>query len=162
MTEKKIAECINVRVNVGNYQHIELTKYAEKTISYNNEEEMVRKEDELTEELVANLIRNMRRIPERLGKDTAAVIEVEESIAKVIPEWLQNGDVPNLANKALTGHNKTVAEQKEERDSHNIVEDKKEVLAVSSEEEPKEVVAKKTDNELDDLFDGDDDLFSDK
>lgn len=157
MTEKKIAECINVRVNVGNYQHIELTKYAEKTISYNNEEEMVRKEDELTEELVANLIRNMRRIPERLGKDTAAVIEVEESIAKVIPEWLQNGDVPNLANKALTGHNKTVAEQKEERDSHNIVEEKKEVLP----EDLKEVVAKKPSNEMDDLFDGDDDLFSD-
>jgi len=157
MTEKKIAECINVRVNVGNYQHIELTKYAEKTISYNNEEEMVRKEDELTEELVANLIRNMRRIPERLGKDTTAVIEVEESIAKVIPEWLQNGDVPNLANKALTGHNKTVAEQKEERDSHNIVEEKKEVLP----EDLKEVVAKKPSNEMDDLFDGDDDLFSD-
>lgn len=157
MTEKKIAECINVRVNVGNYQHIELTKYAEKTISYNNEEEMVRKEDELTEELVANLIRNMRRIPERLGKDTTAVIEVEESIAKVIPEWLQNGDVPNLANKALTGHNETVAEQKEERDSHNIVEEKKEVLP----EDLKEVVAKKPSNEMDDLFDGDDDLFSD-
>ena len=36
MVKRKIAECINLRVNVGNYQHIELTKYVEEEIEYSS------------------------------------------------------------------------------------------------------------------------------
>ncbi len=42
--EKKIATALNVRINVGNYQHIELTKYAEQSISYDSEDEMIKPE----------------------------------------------------------------------------------------------------------------------
>ena len=47
MSKKKIAETINVRINVGNYQHIELTKYAEEEIEYSSTEELQSKEDSL-------------------------------------------------------------------------------------------------------------------
>ena len=87
--EKKIAETVSVRINVGNYQHIEISKYAEKKIEYNNEEEMKKQEDQLTDELIANLVRNMKTIPEKLGKKTDAVVAVEESIIKAIPKWLE-------------------------------------------------------------------------
>ena len=155
MTEKKIAECINVRINVGNYQHIELTKYAEKTIQYNSPEEMVKKEDELTNELVVNLIRNMRQLPDKLGKKTNAVTEVEEGISKTIPEWLKNGDVPNIANNAKKGHNTTVSEQKEQKDAKPDVTSE---VASAKKTESKEK-ATVIDDDLD-LFD--EDLFGEK
>ena len=89
MSKKRIAETINVRINVGNFQHIDITKYAEKEIEYNSQEEMIKKEDELTDELLDNLIRNMRTIPEKLGKKTNAVVEFEGAVQKKIPEWLE-------------------------------------------------------------------------
>ena len=164
MTEKKIAECVSVRINVGNYQHIELTKYAEKTISYQNEKEMIQQEDQLTEELLTNLVRNMRLIPERLGKDTKAVVEVEESIAKTIPEWLKNGEVPNIANKAKDSFNRVVAEQKEQKDSQDVLKntDKKTVSSKEIDQVANEEIEEATPSPsaTDDfgLFD-DDDLF---
>jgi hypothetical protein len=167
MTEKKIAECINIRINVGNYQHIELTKYAEKTISYQNEKEMIQQEDQLTEELLINLIRNMRRIPERLGKETKATVEVEESIAKTIPEWLKNGDVPNIANKAKDSFDRVKAEQKEQKDSQDVLKsaDKTDKKSTKPEETDKvanedveEVTSSPSATDDFDLFD-DEDLF---
>jgi len=135
MTEqKKIAVNLNVRINVGNYQYIDKTVYAEKTIEYENTDEMVAKEDALTEEALQNLIRNMRRIPERLNKGSDAVQDVEDRTVKAIPEWLKDGEVPNIANGAKSNHDKVTAEQKEK-----------------SEEQ------KRSTQEVDGLFDGDDD-----
>lgn len=162
MTEKRISESINVRINVGNFQHIQITKYAEKTITYESAEEMVKKEDELTEELLANLIRNMKTIPSRLGKTTNAVVEVEESIIKVIPEWLEESPIPNLAKDV---HEKYVDEQKEEKDSAVEPEVKEEAPAKAPEAQaaPVEppVTTPSTSTELedfDDLFDEEDPL----
>jgi hypothetical protein len=42
MSKKRIiSESINVRINVGNFQHIELVKQAQEEITYDNEEERV-------------------------------------------------------------------------------------------------------------------------
>ncbi|MFA7219426.1 MAG: hypothetical protein WC119_02900 [Synergistaceae bacterium] len=124
MTERKISECINVRINVGNYQHIELTKYAEESIEYSSAEERIKKEDELRDELVFSLIRSMKAIPEKLGKGIDAAIEVEESIKKAIPEWLENGAIPNIANGAEKNYIKNASDQKAQKDeaSENLKE----------------------------------------
>jgi hypothetical protein len=116
MSQRKISECINVRINVGNYQHIELTKYAEESIEYNSEEERISKEDQLRDELLASLVRSMHAIPEKLGKGIEEAIEVEEAIQKAIPEWLENGPVPNIANTAEKKQIQAVAEQKAQKD----------------------------------------------
>jgi len=97
MENKKIAVNINVRINLGDYQYIDKTVYAEKNIEYSTKEEMISKEDELTQEAVQNLIRNMRKIPDMLGKKTNAVQDVEDKMVKVVPEWLQNNEIPNMA-----------------------------------------------------------------
>jgi len=108
MEEKKIAETINIRINLGNFNHIDITKYAEKKITYETKEEMVQKEDELTDELLVNIIRNMRTIPEKLGKKTNAIAEVEDRIVVGIEK-------SEVVNPALKIHDKKIAEQKEEQ-----------------------------------------------
>jgi hypothetical protein len=117
MPQRKISECIDLRINVGNYQHIGLTKYAEETIEYTTEEERIAKEDQLRDELVESLKRSMKAIPERLGKGIEEAIEVEEAIKKAIPEWLESGAVPNIANKAEKKLIQNAAEQKAEKDA---------------------------------------------
>jgi len=117
--QRKISECVNVRINVGNYQHIEITKYAEESISYETEEERVALEEELTNDLVTGIIRSMRTIPEKLGKGVSNAQEVEEEIINAIPEWLDNHQTPNIAttsNKAQDKINRVAAEQKDNKD----------------------------------------------
>ena len=109
--KRKIAECINVRINIGNYQHIELTKYAEEEIEFLDVKELVAKEDDLRNDLVSSLIRSMKYIPEKLGKGADKAIEVEESIKKAIPEWLEKNPVPNIANGAKKTDIRNSAEQ---------------------------------------------------
>jgi len=41
MSEKKIGTCVKVLINVGNYQNVEVAKYAETTISYSTKDEMI-------------------------------------------------------------------------------------------------------------------------
>lgn len=100
MAKKKISECIKVLINVGNYQNIEIAKYAETEIEYGSKEEMVKMEDELTSDLIDNIIRNMKTIPDRLGKKIDVVEKFEDSVKKSIPEWLNSSPVQNLANSA--------------------------------------------------------------
>ena len=45
--KRKISECINLRINLGNYQHLELVKYGEEEIEYNNDEERINKDAQL-------------------------------------------------------------------------------------------------------------------
>ena len=128
MEEKRIAETLTIRISLGahTYEHIELTKYAEKKITYETPEEMVKKEDELTDEILVNMIRSMRRIPERLGKSGVQTVEVEERISKRIPKWLEENLVPNIAGTAEVKHKQAIdrqaseearVEQKKESDS---------------------------------------------
>ena len=125
MSKRKISECINIRINVGNYQHIELTKYAEEGIEFSSDSDRIEKEDGLRDDLVASIMRSMKAIPERLGKGIDQAIEVEEAIQKAIPAWLENGPVPNIANGAKEKVIKVTAEQKDNKDSQIPVVDTK-------------------------------------
>lgn len=148
MSERKISECISIRINVGNYQHIELTKYAEEQIEYSTPKERMEKEDELRDDLVASIVRSMKAIPEKLGKGIEAAIEVEESIKKAIPEWMEKEAVPNLANTAKKKEIQNEAEQKEQKDK---AEDN---LSEVLEEAPSQKEKTKTTSESD-LFEED-------
>jgi hypothetical protein len=60
----------------------------------------------------------MKAIPERLGKGVANAQEVEESIAKAIPEWMDNNNVPNIADKVKKHVVKVTAGQKANKDDN--------------------------------------------
>ena len=109
MEEKKIATSVDILINVGSYEHIQITKYAEKKITYSSPEDMIKQEDLLTEELTNDIIRTMRALPNKLGKKTSANTAIEEKISKKIPEWMQNNIEPNIANNAKTQHDKNKA-----------------------------------------------------
>jgi hypothetical protein len=150
MSHRKISECINVRINVGNYQHIELTKYAEEAIDYSSDKERIAKEDQLRDDLMANLIRSMKAIPEKLGKGIEEAIEVEEAIKKAIPEWLENGPVPNIANTAEKKHIQNVSEQKSKKDKAEA--DAEEILNTDNNSE---VPKNDDEGDAEDLFEED-------
>lgn len=159
MAQRKISECINVRINVGNYQHIELSKYAEETIEYSSKDDLIQKEDSLRDDLIASVIRSMKAIPERLGKGVEAAIEVEESIKKAIPSWLENGAVPNIANLPKKKNLQDASEQKANKDESvkNLAEVTEKVVPEVKKEQ---VVAKVTNVTIsqsanDDLFEDD-------
>ena len=166
MDEKKIATSIDVLINVGNYEHIQITKYSEKKITYETPEEMVKKEDEFTSELTSDIIRTMRGLPERLGKKTDAVVVIEEKIQKKIPEWLANNPVPNLAkDKFESTQAKVSNEVSTKKEKENMANNEADKLVESSKSTetnkpidlPKEQI-KAVDLGSDDLF-GDEDLF---
>jgi hypothetical protein len=159
MEEKKIATSVDVLINVGAYEHLQITKYAEKKITYDSQEEMIRKEDQLTDELVKDIIRTMRSMPDKLGKKTTAVASIEDKISKKIPAWLEDGVEPNIANTAQKVAIKSVA------DASAKVETAKEKEAVKTAETKSflktELVSptpvEKTEEKEEELFD--DDLF---
>jgi len=116
MATRKISECINIRINVGNYQHIELVKYAEEEIEYTDATDRKKKEDALRDDLVESLLRSMKAIPERLGKGVESAVEVEERIKKAIPEWMEKNPIPNIANGGKKLEISSAAEQKDKKD----------------------------------------------
>ena len=156
MEQKKIATSVDVLINVGAYEHIQITKYAEKSISYSSQEEMLKKEDELTNELVADVIRTMRSMPEKLGKKTTAHTEIESKIAKKVPEWLNGNVEPNIANQAKTNFNANIAKA-------NVDIEAKKAKAVESAkviEAPKVAETPKVENLSDESLFNDEDLFN--
>ena len=142
MAEKKIAANVNIRVRVAKYEHIDITKYAEQTITYDGEEDMVKQEDQLTDALLDDLLRSMRRIPEKLGKKSAApaIAETESSISKAIPDWLENQVVPNIANKAKKNNEKVEAMNNAEGEVRRVgAAEVDDIMDLSdSKEEPKQ------------------------
>lgn len=162
MEEKKIATSIDILINIDRFEHLQITKYSEKKITYENNEEMIRKEDQLTDELVKDIIRTMRSMPDKLGKKTNAVTAIEEKIGKKMPTWLEEGGVPNIANTAQKNFDKSVAEvhaKKEEvleKELANKVETDA-FLENKIKDKPKEDKPKP--KELDDDLFGDEDLF---
>jgi len=113
---RKIADCVNIRVKTGDFQHIEIVKYAEEVIEYSNDQERIAKEDALTASLVESVMRSLHSIPERIGRGKAEAIEVEQAISKAIPAWLANDPVPNIANGAKKVLNTVSDKQKAEKD----------------------------------------------
>lgn len=159
MEEKKIATAVDILINVDRFEHIQITKYAEKKIVYENSEEMVKKEDQLTDELVKDILRTMRSMPDKLGKKTDAVSNIEEKIVKKMPTWLEEGVVPNIANTAQKNANKAMEESHVKTENSK---DKEEAKKIETEEflseKPRKV--EKPKEELDkDLFEDTEDLF---
>jgi len=157
MQEKKIATSVDLLINVGQYEHLQITKYAENKIEYESQEEMVKKEDQLTDELVADVIRTMRGLPEKLGKKTEAVSAIEEKIIKKIPGWLENNPVPNLAEKKFEdaqGKESARVEAKKETMKEASIDVENLIGEDSIKSDKQESQA-----ETEDLFD--DDLFED-
>ena len=115
MAKRVISEAINIRINVGNYQHIEITKQAQEEIEYSSESERLEKEAELSKDIVDSVISSMKLVPERLGKGIENAQEVEDAISKVIPEWF-NENPPNLSNVPKKNSDKVAAEQKSNKD----------------------------------------------
>jgi hypothetical protein len=117
METMEISSGIVVRINLGNFQHIELIKSNKKVINYSDEADRIRQEDLMTSELVDCMKRDMSSIPSRLGKPDAPIAQVEESIKKVIPEWLAKSSVPNIADPVTKREIQVTAEQKNALDT---------------------------------------------
>lgn len=152
MSKRKIADCVNIRVKTGDFQHIEIVKYAEEEIEYNNDQERIEKEDALTASLVESIMRSLHSIPERIGRGKAEVIEVEQAISKAIPAWLANDPVPNIANQAKKVFNTISDRQKADKDKALATE-----KAVLPEEDGRLIKTTKviTDTEMDIVKAGD-------
>lgn len=115
MKKRIISESINIRINVGNYQHIEIVKQAQEEISYKDESERISLENLLTNDLINSVVRSMREIPSRLGKGVAEAQELEEQISSSIPKWL-NENPPNIINETKKKLTKVSSDQKENKD----------------------------------------------
>ncbi len=141
MTKRRISAAVAVRINVGNFQHIELVKQAEQEIEFSSREEMIQKEDELRNDLLASLKRDMAAVPASLNKGIEEAIKVEEAIKKAIPEWMGKEGVPNLANDAAKRLEvKVAAEQKAAKDAageviSNVTAAAKEIVKAKAEVE---------------------------
>jgi len=165
--EKKIATSVDILINVAKYEHITVTKYSEKKISYESAEEMIQKEDELTAELLNDVKRSLEKCKEGFGKKVAAIADFEENMQKKIPEWLEDGPEPNIANKAqqaqienATKAHATELEDKEMTDSTNTeMEELFGPDAVEAKEEKKEDVLVEEEKK-EDVLEDDDDLFA--
>ena len=153
MEKKKIAETINIRINVGNYQHIEISKYGEKEIEYDSKEDMIKQEDQLTQELTENIIRNMRTLPGKLGKETNAVEEFEDRLSKTLPDFMKGSQEPNLAKQK---HVQTEGDEKSNSDKKEAKSEKNQksvepLVSESQQEKKQEPVAENVSE--DNLFD---------
>jgi len=122
MNKRKIAGCVNVRIRTGDFQHIEVVKYAEEEIEYSSKEELISKEDDLNNDLIECVLRSLKSTAERTGKGKAEAIEVEQRLSKVIPEWLANDPIPNIANGAKKVLNTVSTKQKAEKDKEELAE----------------------------------------
>jgi len=114
--KRKIADCVNIRIKVGDFEHIEVVKYAEEEIEYSDDKERIGKEDSLTNSLIESVMRSFIAIPERLKKGKTQAIEVEQKIIKAIPAWLAGDSVPNIANGAKKAFNTEVDKQQKEKE----------------------------------------------
>lgn len=158
--KRKIAESINLRINIGNYQHIELVKYAEEEIEYANDKERVDAEKSLTNDLVDSLNNSIEIITEKTGRGRKEVIEVEQSLLKAVPEWLNDKNVPNIAkgsNPAKSMKEKVSLIQKDEEES--LEELDAELAEFEEKVEKKEkldtIEAGEDEDDVDDFFDDD-------
>ena len=169
MEKKKIATSVDILINVDRFEHIQITKYSEKEITYETPEEMIHKEDQLTDELIKDVVRTMKSMPEKMGdkaKSVGADEEWKDKLEKKIPTWLQDGAEPNIANTAQKNTDKAVASAHAESMDLKIKKESNEADTdafltgdVKKVEEPKKE-AKVEEKDIDaDLFGDEEDLF---
>jgi len=172
MEEKKIATSVDILINVDRFEHLQITKYAEKKITYETQEEMIQKEDRLTNELVSDIRRSLKLsyesfsgVSKEIAQKMESVAKIEEKIGKKMPTWLEEGVEPNIANMAQKNANKAIEEAyaKNKDDKEKKEENKAETenFLEGKQEEPKEEPKKETKKETidDDLFGDEEDLF---
>lgn len=166
--EKKIATSVEVLIKVAQYESIRVTKYGEAKIEYDSPEEMRDKEDELSAEVIDDLDRCVRKLPEKFSKASETIVEdFGGRIEKVIPKWLEDGPEPNIANVAKKSHESSnfkadVEEQEREATTRSTVTEMEELFGPdpdpAPEDEKKEEPSEKTevtkieDEDEDDLF----------
>jgi len=169
--EKKIATSVDILVNIDRFEHLQVTKYAETKITYENEEEMIQKEDELTNQLINDVLRTIRVIPGKMGQNPLlgqkmdAVTKIEEKISKKMPAWLEEGGVPNI-NTAKKKYQAAVASdysKKEENIVNKTINDAStdDFLSGKTEkvEKVEKVEKKVEEKDSNDNFFDDEDLF---
>ena len=103
MSNRKISKCLNIRVSLGNFHHVELVEYAEESIDFNNDAERIAQEDKWMGDLTESIKRDLMSLANKIGNPAViekATKEVEGGIKSKIPEWLGQGPVPNIANQA--------------------------------------------------------------
>jgi len=169
--EKKIATSVEVLIKVAQYESIRVTKYGESKIEYDSPDEMVKKENELNDQVIDDLIRSLKGVPEKFPKSSNCVVDIGEKIEKKIPEWLENGAEPNISNGAKKAHEKSdgkthVKVEKVEEKKNEENEELNDLFGDTEEkkEEPTTTEAPKTEEktttgDLDFREDGDD-LFA--
>lgn len=143
MPKKRIATSVDALINVDRYEHLQVTKYAEREIEYTSEEDMIAQEDQLTDELLADITRSLNKVPEKWGKSGVPIKDFEEKVQKKLPAWLEGNAIPNIANNAEKQFkkNSAEAEAKAEEKSEKKAEDSEEVeklIADESSETPAE------------------------
>jgi hypothetical protein len=162
MSKRKIAGCVNVRIRAGDYQHIEVVKYAEEEIDYTSKEDIKVAEDALNADLIDCMLRSLKATADKLGKGKAEAIEVEQTLSKAIPEWLANDPVPNIANGAKKVLNTVADKQKVEKDKAAAAE--KDLVEGEAKLTPKvdaspveqtQTVENKSTDDVGDLFEND-------
>lgn len=165
--KRKIARSVNVRVNVGNFQHIELTNYCEEEIDYSSQQDLLEKENALFNDLIDSVVRDMNSIPDRLGKKDVPIAQLNESITKAIPEWLEKDPIANLAKKKNI-QDEAKIESEISKQKKEIISDKAEFEGIyeqisendSTVAKNKAKVSKETSSDDDfDVFASDEDLF---
>jgi len=181
--EKKIATSLEVLIKVAQYENIRLTKYAEAKIEYGSEAERIEKENQLQAEVSADLVRSLNSLPTQFSKAPKQIAEeFSERTAKIIPEWLENGPEPNIADNAKKANEKAEAEihaseeQKKEVTDATVTEmeelfgpDEPNSVDPKSEEKPLESASNEPEPEIsedisedvqEEDFDDDEDLFA--
>jgi hypothetical protein len=128
---------------------LQITKYGEKKITYENEEDRIKQEDELTKETMTDTMRSLKIAVEvAAGKIEKPVETVKDKIISKIPKWLEEGPEPNLANTAKKIFDKNIANAEAEKEQAN--KDKKDsseevssIIDDVKEEAPKKEETKK-------------------
>jgi hypothetical protein len=131
--KRKIANAVEVRIGFGDgYDNVKITKYAEEEISFENDQERKEKEQQLFDDLMVSLVSQIKEIPEKITRKAEEPIQgIEESIKKAIPRWLNEEEVPNIANANLAeaNHEGTIDQQKDNRrKQEDKIEELQEIL----------------------------------
>jgi hypothetical protein len=172
MEEKKIATSVDILINIDRFEHLQITKYSEKKITYETNEEMVQKEDQMTKELVADIRRTLKKcyedfsgVSKEIAQKMESVTKIDGKISKKMPTWLEDGYEPNIANSAKKQAIKSEADayvKKEDREEE--LNKRKEVSESETEnflEEKSTNTVKLDEKDASNDLSMDDDLFGD-
>ena len=65
MSKRKIAESLNIRIRTGDFQHIEMVKYAEEEIEYQDETQLNERIDHLNKKINTQMKKSVEYLQEK-------------------------------------------------------------------------------------------------